>query len=161
LTVPSRSSTATNGPTSLPRTRTTSSTPASRRSSRFVISATPRSTPQLVWRGKYDGTANDDELTTDAPPIYIQEKIDPRVLVENLRTTAAQGEPEPGLTLFENFDGLAELDLVDFYQHQANWSNRMIFGDSQQVMASLAERELLRGKVQMIYIDPPYGIKFG
>ncbi len=121
----------------------------------------PTLDPQLIWRGKYDGTANDDELVTDAPPIYIQEKIDPRVLVENLRTTAAQGEPEPELTLFENFDGLGELDLVDFYQHQANWSNRMILGDSQQVMASLAERELLRGKVQMIYIDPPYGIKFG
>ncbi len=121
----------------------------------------PTLDPQLIWRGKYDGGPSDDELVTDAPPIYIQEKIDPRVLVENLRTTAAQGEPEPELTLFENFDGLGELDLVDFYRHQANWSNRMILGDSQQVMASLAERELLRGKVQMIYIDPPYGIKFG
>ena len=76
-------------------------------------------------------------------------------------------EPRPGprtspsCTLFETFDGLDELDLVEFYQHQANWSNRMILGDSLQVMASLAEREALRGKVQMIYIDPPYGIKFG
>ncbi len=117
--------------------------------------------PQLVWRGKYDGTAGADELVTDAPPIYIQEKIDPRVLVENLRRTAAKPQDEPELTLFESFDGLDELDLVDFYQHDANWSNRMILGDSQQVMASLAEREQLRGKVQMIYLDPPYGIKFG
>jgi hypothetical protein len=71
------------------------------------------------------------------------------------------GEDEPELTLFDTFDGLDELDIVDFYRHEANWSNRMILGDSLQVMASLAEREALRGKVQMIYIDPPYGIKFG
>ncbi len=117
--------------------------------------------PQLVWRQKYDEHQAGADLVTDAPPIYIQEKIDPRVLVENLRRTAAVKEDEPELTLFESFDGLDELDLVDFYQHQANWSNRMILGDSLQVMASLAEREQLRGKVQMIYLDPPYGIKFG
>jgi adenine-specific DNA-methyltransferase len=119
----------------------------------------PSLDPQLVWRGKDEQDSTD--LVTDAPPIYIQEKIHPRVLVENLRKTAQAGELEPELTLFDTFDGLNELDLVDFYQHQANWSNRMILGDSQQVMASLAERELLRGKVQMIYMDPPYGIKFG
>ena len=121
--------------------------------------------PQLVWRGKYPpadeiGEA-DVDLVTDAPPIYIQEKIDPRVLIENLRRTAERPEDEPELTLFESFDGLGELDQVDFYKHDANWSNRMILGDSLQVMASLAEREKLRGKVQMVYIDPPYGIKFG
>jgi adenine-specific DNA-methyltransferase len=118
----------------------------------------PSLDPQLVWRGKDDRA---DELVTDAPPIYIQEKIDPRVLIENLRKTAAAGQPEPEATLFETFDGLDELDKVDFYRHAANWSNRMILGDSLQVMASLAEREQLRGKVQTIYLDPPYGIKFG
>ena len=107
------------------------------------------------------GRLDAEDLDVDAPPIYIQEKIDPRVLVENLRQTAKAGEVEPELTLFETFDGLGELDLVEFYRHEANWSNRMILGDSLQVMASLAEREALRGKVQMIYIDPPYGIKFG
>jgi adenine-specific DNA-methyltransferase len=117
--------------------------------------------PQLVWRQKYDDHQAGSDLVTDAPPIYIQEKIDPRVLIENLRRTAVAKEDEPELTLFESFDGLDELDLVDFYQHQANWSNRMILGDSLQVMASLAEREQLRGKVQMVYLDPPYGIKFG
>ena len=121
--------------------------------------------PQLIWRGKYptaeEADATDNDLVTDAPPIYIQEKIDPRVLIENLRRTAARQAEEPELTLFDSFDGLDELDQVDFYQHDANWSNRMILGDSLQVMASLAERERLRGKVQMIYIDPPYGIKFG
>jgi adenine-specific DNA-methyltransferase len=121
--------------------------------------------PQLVWRGKYppaDEVGGADlDLVTDAPPIYIQEKIDPRVLIENLRRTAERPEDEPELTLFESFDGLSGLDQVDFYEHDANWSNRMILGDSLQVMASLAEREKLRGKAQMVYIDPPYGIKFG
>ncbi|WP_269305843.1 site-specific DNA-methyltransferase [Aeromicrobium sp. HA] len=122
--------------------------------------------PQLVWRGKYPEDADaadnaDSDLVTDAPPIYIQEKIDPRVLVENLRRTAARPDDEPELTLFDTFDGLDELEQVDFYQHDANWSNRMILGDSLQVMASLSDREHLRGKVQMVYIDPPYGIKFG
>jgi adenine-specific DNA-methyltransferase len=121
--------------------------------------------PQLVWRGKYlasnEADTTDNDLVTDAPPIYIQEKIDPRVLIENLRRTTGRPEDEPELTLFDDFDGLNELDQVDFYKHQANWSNRMILGDSLQVMSSLAEREKLRGRVQMIYIDPPYGIKFG
>jgi adenine-specific DNA-methyltransferase len=119
----------------------------------------PTLDPQLVWKGKdqLDG----EDLVADAPPIYIQEKIDPRVLIENLRRTAERPEDEPELTLFESFDGLDDLDLVDFYSHEANWSNRMILGDSLNVMVSLAEREALRGKVQMVYIDPPYGIKFG
>jgi adenine-specific DNA-methyltransferase len=118
----------------------------------------PTLDPQLVWKGKDE--LDGEDLVAEAPPIYIQEKIDPRVLVENLRETAAKPEDEPELHLFETFDGLDELDLVEFYRHDANWSNRMILGDSLNVMASLAEREALRGKVQMIYIDPPYGIKF-
>lgn len=120
----------------------------------------PLYSPQLVWRGKEEQDLA-EYLEGNAPPIYIQEKIDPRVLIENLRQTSARPEEEPELTLFDAFDGLPELDLVDFYQHEANWSNRMILGDSLNVMASLGERERLRGKVQMIYIDPPYGIKFG
>jgi adenine-specific DNA-methyltransferase len=115
--------------------------------------------PMLVWQGKE--SLDDDDLEVDAPPIYIQEKVDPRVLIEHLRQTAKAGESEPELTLFESFDGLGPIDLVEFYKHPANWSNRMILGDGLQVMASLGERERLRGKVQMIYLDPPYGIKFG
>ncbi len=128
-----------------------------------ALARDPSLDPQLIWKGKYpDGDpAAGTDLTVDAPPIYIQEKIDPRVLVENLRRTAGPGEEEPELSLFETFDGLDELDVIEYYQHQANWSNRMILGDSLQVMASLADREALRGQVQMIYIDPPYGIKFG
>ncbi len=114
--------------------------------------------PQLVWKGKDDQDRVD--LTVEAPPIYIQEKIDPRVLIEDLRRTGSDSGGDQ-ISLFAGFDGLEELDLVDFYHHDANWSNRMILGDSLQVMASLSEREALRGKVQMIYMDPPYGIKFG
>jgi adenine-specific DNA-methyltransferase len=119
----------------------------------------PSLDPQLVWKGK--DALDGEDLVADAPTIYIQEKIDPRVLVEDLRRTAGRAEDEPELTLFDAFDGLSELDLVEWYQHEANWSNRLILGDSLNVMASLAEREALRGKVQMIYVDPPYGIKFG
>lgn len=118
----------------------------------------PSLDPQLVWKGKDELDGKD--LVAEAPPIYIQEKIDPRVIVENLRETAARREEEPELHLFEAFDGLDELDLVEFYRHDANWSNRLILGDSLNVMGSLSEREALRGQVQMIYIDPPYGIRF-
>lgn len=114
--------------------------------------------PQLVWRGKDD--EDQDALRIPSVPIYIQEKIEPRALVENLRDTARGEESEPELTLFDDFDGLDFDELVDFYEHDANWSNRLILGDSLQVMASLAEKENLRGKVQTIFIDPPYGIKF-
>lgn len=122
----------------------------------------PSLDPQLVWKGKdeLDGV----DLVVPALPIFIQEKIDPRVLVENLRATAKEGELEPELTLFDDFDGTEELDAlqrVEFYQHEGNWQNRMILGDSLVVMSSLAEREGLRGRVQAIYVDPPYGIKYG
>ncbi len=118
----------------------------------------PSLDPQLVWKGKDE--LDQLDLEVDAPPIYIQEKIDPRVIIENLRTTAKTSKSQPELGLFESFDGLDSLSLVEFYEHEANWSNRLILGDSLQVMASLAQRESLRGKVQTIYVDPPYGIKF-
>ena len=120
----------------------------------------PRDTskdPQLVWTGKDEQDA--EPLAVPVLPIYIQEKIEPKVLVENLRKTADQ--PPPELTLFEDFDAVEGLEAVEFYEHGNNWSNRMILGDSLQVMASLADKENLKGQVQMIYIDPPYGIKFG
>jgi adenine-specific DNA-methyltransferase len=116
--------------------------------------------PQLVWRGKAD---QPDTVDVTTPPIYIQEKVDPRALVEDLRRSAVKPNSEPA-TLFDdfaNFDGLDEWQSVDYYNHPANWSNRMILGDSLAVMSSLASRENLRGQIQTIYIDPPYGIKFG
>ncbi len=117
--------------------------------------------PQLVWRGK--DLRDWSDLVVHAPPLYIQEKVHPKVLIDDLmRQTREQEESnKQQLDLFSDFNGLpSEGAKPEFYQHEANWSNRMILGDSLQVMASLAEREGLRGKVQCIYIDPPYGIKF-
>ena len=122
--------------------------------------------PQLVWRGKDEQDLSD--LVVQAPPLYIQEKVHPKVLIDDLRRRSEQAAKDDAIAesgfqsdLFADFNGLPEgADRTDFYEHDANWSNRMILGDSLQVMASLAEREGLRGKVQCIYIDPPYGIKF-
>jgi adenine-specific DNA-methyltransferase len=121
--------------------------------------------PQLVWRGKDEQDWSD--LVIHAPPLYIQEKVHPKVLIDDLlrQTEKAKWESEGAklvqLDLFSDFNGVPEGDAkTEFYQHDQNWSNRMILGDSLQVMASLAEREGLRGKVQCIYFDPPYGIKF-
>ena len=127
--------------------------------------------PQLVWRGKDPRDWSD--LITTAPPLYIQEKVQPKALIDDLKRTTEwrvksgeKGGEELSTqigfaNLFADFNGLPEgVDRTDFYQHQANWSNRMILGDSLSVMASLSEREGLRGQVQCIYIDPPYGIKF-
>ncbi len=120
--------------------------------------------PQLVWRGK--DLQDWSDLVVQAPPLFIQEKVAPKVLVDDLqretrkrRSGAGSGNGQPDL--FADFNGLPDDDArTEFYRHDANWSNRMILGDSLQVMASLAEREGLRGKVQCIYLDPPYGIKF-
>ena len=120
--------------------------------------------PQLVWRGKEE--QNWSDLVVQAPTLFIQEKVQPKVLIDDLRqrskeSDAKNGDSESQADLFADFNGLPTADAqTEFYQHDANWSNRMILGDSLQVMASLAEREGLRGKVQCIYIDPPYGIKF-
>ncbi|SFI18014.1 site-specific DNA-methyltransferase [Nitrosomonas sp. Nm34] len=125
----------------------------------------PRNTdldPQLVWRGK--DTQDWSDLVVHASPLYIQEKVHPKALIEDLlKETKARdqiAQPEQ-FDLFADFNGIPDgADKTEFYQHEQNWTNRMILGDSLQVMASLAEREGLRGKVQCIYFDPPYGIKF-
>ena len=127
--------------------------------------------PQLVWRGKDEQDWSD--LVVHAPPLYIQEKVHPKVLIDDLKRHAEK-HPSPAsgrgaggegafeqIDLFGDFNGLPDDNAkTEFYQHDAHWANRMILGDSLQVMASLAEREGLRGKVQCIYFDPPYGIKF-
>jgi adenine-specific DNA-methyltransferase len=122
--------------------------------------------PQLVWRGKDEQDWSD--LVVHAPPLYIQEKVHPKVLIDDLkrqteRAEAGKAANQSGFTtdLFADFNGLPDDNAkTEFYQHDAHWANRMILGDSLQVMASLAEREGLRGQVQCIYFDPPYGIKF-
>ena len=118
--------------------------------------------PQLVWRGKDEQDWSD--LVVHAPPLYIQEKVHPKALVDDLLRRSRETKHEAGelhADLFADFNGIPKgVDRTEFYQHEQNWSNRMILGDSLQVMASLAEREGLRGKVQCIYLDPPYGIRF-
>ena len=127
--------------------------------------------PQLVWRGKDEQDLSD--LVVNVPPLYIQERVHPKSLIDDLRRysderQAASGEQETEQAaqssfadFFADFNGLpSPAAATEFYEHDANWSNRMILGDSLQVMASLAEREGLRGQVQCIYLDPPYGIKF-
>ena len=119
----------------------------------------PSLDPQLVWRGK--DAQDSEDLAVPAVPVYIQEKIHPQAIIEDLRTQAKRDAPREQLALFDDFNGLEFEDLIEFYQHDQNWTNRMILGDSLLVMTSLAEKEGLKGQVQMIYIDPPYGIKFG
>lgn len=126
--------------------------------------------PQLVWRGK--DAQDESDLIVSAPPLYIQEKVHPKVLIDDLKRQTERAAAEKldaqaaafgGSTvdMFADFNGLpSEEARTEFYQHDAHWQNRMILGDSLGVMASLAEREGLKGKVQCIYFDPPYGIKF-
>ena len=117
--------------------------------------------PQLVWRGKDEQDL--DDLVVNVPPLYIQEKVHPKVLIDDLVRQSRNGH-EPSdyqIDMFADFNGLPDgADRTEFYQHEGYWQNRMILGDSLQVMASLSEREGLQGKVQCIYIDPPYGIRF-
>jgi adenine-specific DNA-methyltransferase len=118
----------------------------------------PSLDPQLVWKGKDE--QDQHPLEVPAVPIYIQEKISPQAIIENVREQAKKDQPAQ-MNLFADFNGLPFEDMVDFYHHEQNWTNRMILGDSLLVMTSLAEKEGLKGRVQMIYMDPPYGIKFG
>ena len=117
--------------------------------------------PQLVWRGKDEQDL--DDLVVNVPPLYIQEKVHPKVLIDDLVRQSRIGR-EPAdyqIDMFADFNGLPEgADRTEFYQHEGYWQNRMVLGDSLQVMGSLSEREGLQGKVQCIYIDPPYGIRF-
>ena len=118
----------------------------------------PALDPQLVWQGK--DALDGDDLVVPVVPVYIQEKIRPRAIIEDLRRNGQREDAQ--LDFFADFNGIGSLERkLEFYQHDQHWSNRMILGDSLLVMTSLAEKESLRGKVQCIYLDPPYGIKFG
>jgi len=116
--------------------------------------------PQLVWRGKEDRDWT--SLSTQAPPLYIQEKLHPKAIIDDLlrRSEADRKAEGKQPDLFADFNGIGEAERTEFYKHEQNWTNRMILGDSLLVMASLSVRENLQGKVQCVYFDPPYGIKF-
>ncbi|WP_025769256.1 DNA methyltransferase [Thioalkalivibrio sp. HK1] len=119
--------------------------------------------PQLVWKGKDE--EDREPLRVDAVPIYVQEHIQPKVIVDDIKRMAAKNKrdrDEGTIDLFADWeDELDPEDRIEFYQHDRRWTNRMILGDSLLVMNSLAEKEGLRGQVQCIYFDPPYGINFG
>lgn len=119
----------------------------------------PSLDPQLVWKGKDELDAQDQVVPV--VPIYIQEKIHPQAIIEAMpRIEQADNGQQ---NFFADFNG-GPTDFeqkVDFYHHEQNWTNRLVLGDSLLVMTSLAEKEGLKGKVQAVYFDPPYGIRFG
>src|SRR5262245_34224823 len=139
-------------------TRETAPFAATDRAQPFVVNRDRSLDPQLVWKGKDEQEAK--PLEVPAVPIHVQEKIHPQAIVEDVKALAKQAEPV--VDLFADFNGLDDFSKkLEFYQHDQHWTNRLILGDSLLVMSSLAEKERLRGKVQCVYFDPPYGIKFG
>src|SRR5262249_19818989 len=127
----------------------------------FVVHRDRSLDPQLVWKGKDEQDAK--PLEVPAVPIHVQEKIHSQAIVEDVKRRASERKPDvTPPDLFADFNGLDDFaKKLEFYQHDQHWTNRLILGDSLLVMASLAEKERLRGKVQCVYFDPPYGIKFG
>ncbi|MDO8490249.1 MAG: hypothetical protein Q7S47_02420 [bacterium] len=130
----------------------------------------PSLDPQIIWSGKaidadllaslQSGVKEKEELVVDTVPLYIQEKISPEAIINRLKSDTDDGPNMTNSLFGDSADRVFE-EKVDFYKHENNWANRMILGDSLEVMNSLLEKEGMRGKVQCIYIDPPYGIKFG
>lgn len=109
----------------------------------------PHLDPQLVWAGKAEHTS----FEVDTVSLHIHERVSPEAILRAVKREDVQGD------LFARFE-LPESKAIDFYQHDVGWANRMILGDSLLVMNSLLEREQMAGKIQMIYVDPPYGVKF-
>ena len=118
----------------------------------------PHLDPQLVWAGKAERTS----FEVPTVSLHVHERIDPRTIIEAVRKRNGDGQPTQGSFLFESKTENPPLrEAIDFYKHAHNWSNRLIAGDSLLVMNSLLEKEGMAGQVQMVYIDPPYGIKYG
>ena len=114
-----------------------------------------RQQPYLDWAGKAEHTSFDIQTVS----LHVHERIDPRTIIEAVRKRNGNGQQ---MSLFEYTEENPPLrEAIEFYKHPHNWSNRMVAGDSLLVMNSLLEKEGMAGKVQMIYIDPPYGIKYG
>ena len=114
-----------------------------------------RQAPYLDWAGKAEHTSFDIQTVS----LHVHERIDPRTIIEAVRKRNGDGQQ---MSLFEYTEENPPLrEAIEFYKHPHNWSNRMVAGDSLLVMNSLLEKEGMAGKVQMIYIDPPYGIKYG
>jgi adenine-specific DNA-methyltransferase len=116
----------------------------------------PHLDPQLVWAGKAEHTSF--ELPTVS--LHVHERIDPRAIIEAVKRRNGSGGKSQ-MTLFDTERQEPLRQAVEFYQHAHGWSNRMVAGDSLLVMNSLLEKEGIAGKVQMVYLDPPYGIRYG
>ena len=117
----------------------------------------PHLDPQLQWAGKTEHTSFDVPTVS----LHVHERIDPRTIIEATRKRNGNGAPVQG-SLFEMPEENPPVrSAIEFYQHRHNWTNRMVAGDSLLVMNSLLEKEGMAGKVQMVYIDPPYGIRYG
>lgn len=119
----------------------------------------PHLDPRLVWAGKAEHTS----FAVDTVSLHVHERIDPLSIIAGVRKQAGRQEEEYyQMSLFEKPENYRPLrEAVDFYKHDQDWTNRLIAGDSLLVMNSLLEKEGMAGKVQMIYIDPPYGVKYG
>jgi len=117
----------------------------------------PHLDPQLVWAGKKEHTS----FEVPTVSLHVHERVDPRTIIEAVRKRNGNGQPAQ-FALFERPEENRPLrEAIDFYRHAHGWSNRLIAGDSLLVMNSLLEKEGMAGQVQMVYIDPPYGIKYG
>lgn len=113
----------------------------------------PHLDPQLQWAGKAEHTS----FEVPTVSLHVHERIDPRRIIESVKK---EEDSSPQMSLFEEQKKPLR-EAIEFYKHRENWSNRLIAGDSTLVMNSLLEKEGMGGKVQMIYFDPPYGIKYG
>src|SRR5437764_632685 len=117
----------------------------------------PHLDPQLVWAGKKEHTSFDVPTVS----LHVHERIEPHTIIEGVRKRNGSSVPEQP-SLFERREENPPLhEAIDFYRYPHGWSNRLIAGDSLLVMNSLLEKEGMAGQVQMVYLDPPYGIKYG
>jgi adenine-specific DNA-methyltransferase len=116
----------------------------------------PHLDPSLQWAGKKEHTS----FEVPTVSLHVHEHIDPHTIIEAVRKTAPEGQPTQQSFFFDQ-QKLPLREAIEFYKHPHNWTNRLIAGDSLLVMNSLLEKEGMAGHVQMIYIDPPYGIRYG
>src|SRR5438045_3058870 len=124
---------------------------------RQALDYDPHLDPQLVWAGKKEHSS----FEVPTVSLHVHERIDPSTIIEAVRKRNGNGLPEQP-SLFERREENPPLrEAIDFYRHAHGWSNRLIAGDSLLVMNSLLEKEGMAGQVQMVYIDPPYGIRYG
>ncbi|MBU4603910.1 MAG: site-specific DNA-methyltransferase, partial [Proteobacteria bacterium] len=122
--------------------------------SKATYSYDPHLDPQLVWAGKAEHTS----FEVPTVSLHVHERIDPRTIIEAVRKKNGSA-PQPSLFASQE-ENLPIRQAIEFYKHKHGWSNRLIAGDSLLVMNSLLEKEGMAGQLQMVYVDPPYGIKY-